>query len=1033
MAASLALAGLGLSGCRRPEERIVPAARNPGAYVHGMPQYFATAMPVREAAVPLLVKCVEGRPIKVEGNPDHPCQSAFSQAGPFRPGPTDLYAQASILALYDPDRSTRFLRGQQTVSRAAAFDSLSAAARRFEAGSGKGLCFLLEPSSSPSRERLRRLVSRKLPQARWFAYEPVGFGQAARACQVAFGKPLRPRYRLANARRVLSLDADLLGAEEDAFLHLQELALSRRWKSATEDRGRLYVVESLATLTGANAEHRLPLPSSSVYGLGCLMLAELLNQGRRSDWPKLEASFRSELRKAGTTLEAELPWVGECARDLLAHHQRSLVGAGYRQPMEVHLLAQACNALLGVLNSGVEFYAPSAEPFEDINELAWALRAGQVDTLVIAGGNPVFNAPADLEWAATQRCAKTVLRLGAYEDETSALADWHLPQAHYLESWGDARSHDGTLVPVQPMIEPLFGGITEVELLARSGGLAVVRPHDLVRETFEELSPGGDSEQKWQKFLHDGYLAGSAPQPVPVTFDWESAASHLAAVRPPSRVGPEHLEITFSRDLKVDDGRYANNGWLQELPDPITKLTWDNALLISPKTAQAIGFGKPAETDQGLRVPQARLEWNGRSLEGPVLVQPGMAAWVVGLGLGYGRRRAGRVGNGVGQNVYPLRATSAMHFAAGARLIPTGKTYRLACAQRHAGAEGQAFLQELARAQAADHSPASTLSEAHPSKSAPPLYPNPLDAPDASGKTPKQKALHWWAMVIDLNACTGCSACVVACQSENNIPIVGKEQVLRRREMHWLRIDRYFIGPLDDPLTVHLPMMCQHCESAPCESVCPVNATVHDAEGLNLMVYNRCVGARFCSNNCPYKVRRFNFFDYCRRPLDRLYQSPLTSATKGEWDLKRWLKDPDRGSRPQEEWDMVKLLQNPEVTVRMRGVMEKCTWCLQRIEQAKIAQKVKASASADVEVPDGAVQTACQQACPAQAITFGNLKDVKSLVSATRAEARGLTMLESLGTHPRLTYLAQRRNPNPALLAQPIAAATGTAREGDGQ
>jgi molybdopterin-containing oxidoreductase family iron-sulfur binding subunit len=1039
MSASLLLAGVGLTGCRRPEERVTPFSQQPENYLHGVPQYYATAMPIRGTAIPLLVKVVEGRPVKIEGNPEHPLnQAAGEGSAGQKHGATDLFAQASILGLYDPDRAQRFTHKGQTVSREKALDFLAQTARAVEATGGRGLCFLLERSSSPSRARLQTLIGEKLPLARWHVYEPVDFDIHRQAATLVYGKPVRPFFKLDQARRIVSLDCDFLGSEEEAYRFIWSFARGRRLEKPDDQMSRLYVVESLLSLTGANADHRLRVRPSDLPAVLAGLAQEIFRQLGWNDWaPNPPAEGRALWRN----------WVAGCAQDLLANQGRCLVMAGHRQPLAAHLLADALNHALGNVGKTVVFHPAEAPAAEPIESLATALRAKAIETLVILGGNPAYNAPADLDWTALRGQAKTVIRLGAYEDESFAAADWHLPMAHYLESWGDARTADGTVVPLQPLIEPLFGGLTELEVLARVASLPMAKPYDTVRETFKQLVNGAGSEvrslgatggasanqpavqaafeEAWHRFLHDGFLAGSAAQAVAVKLVPDTARQcreylrELAGQAPARHAGSGQLEVVFARDYRLDDGRYANNGWLQELPDPITKLTWDNVILLSRQTAQELGLPQQLAEGSRQQAPVVRVELAGRAIEGPAWVQPGLADNVVGLLLGYGRPQAGRVGQGSGYNAYLLRTSQSPHLAAGAKLTLTGRTYPLGCTQTHWGMGGQPGAPLAGLAQQSQQARFASPKELPQPPAAQPLYRDPLDVPDAQGITPKQKALHWWGMTIDLNACVGCSTCVIACQSENNIPIVGKDQVSRRREMHWLRLDRHYVGPESDPQVVQEPMMCQHCEAAPCENVCPTNATVHDPEGLNLMVYNRCIGSRFCSNNCPYKARRFNFFDYHRRSLDQLYRSPLASFNEGEWELKRWLKNRDRGSRPQAEWDLLQLAMNPDVTVRMRGVMEKCTYCLQRIEQAKIAQKVKAGPTAPVAVPDGAVMTACQQACPAGAIVLGNLKDPNSQVSRLKAQDRGYALLESLGTKPRTTYLARRRNPNPAMPVSP--------------
>src|SRR6266516_2948200 len=983
MSASFLLAGLGLSGCRRPEEKILPFGKAPENYVHGLPQFFATAMPTRGSAVPLVVKSNDGRPTKVEGNALHPDSN----------GAADRYAQASLLDLYDPDRAMQFVKNGNIVRREAALDFLGELSRKAQAGGGEGLSFLLERSSSPSRARLQKLISDKFPKARRFAYEPVDFDVHRQAASVAFGKSVAPYYKLEGANVIVSLDCDFIGGEEDAYIHIRRFVKGRKIEKPTDSMNRLYAVEALFTLTGANADHRLRVAAGAVQSVAARLAAEVLRQ--RGNPGGLSGPLQT--LAAGT--QAHERWILECAKDLLANAGNGLVLAGQRQPLAVHLIAHALNVALGNVGKTVVFLdAPEARE-GTLAELAQALNAGQVETLVIPGGNPVYDAPADLNWAQAQRKAKTVVRLGYYEDETFAVSDWHLPLAHYLESWGDARTADGTLVPVQPLIEPLFGGITELEVLARIGGLDRTQPHDIVRETFRGIAE--DGEDNWKRFLHDGFLPGSAAKAVEVQFNPAAAATAISAAKPAAAPTRDALEVVFHRDYRVDDGRYNNNGWLQELPDPITKLVWENVILLSQKTAANLGLVIKNKENKLLFVPLVTIQLDGRKITGPAWKQPGMADNVVGLALGYGRQKTGRIGRGSGYDAYQLRTTKALHIAGGARLSPTGKTHQLASTQDHGAMEGRPIIREANLEQYQKNPGFAKAMNLQEPPVVSPLYENPLDKL-------KEKGLHQWGMTIDLNSCVGCSACMVACQSENNVPIVGKDQVTRNREMHWIRVDRYFTGSPEDPQMVTQPMLCQHCEAAPCENVCPVNATSHDEEGLNVMTYNRCVGTRYCSNNCPYKVRRFNFFDYNKRPLDQLvgpiYSTPFTSRTDGEWDLARWFRDPDKGKRPEDEWELLKLVKNPDVTVRMRGVMEKCSFCLQRIEQAKIAQKLRATNSGDmgnIEVPDGVIQTACQQACPAEAITFGNVGDPESRVSKLKAQDRNYSVLEFLLTKPR--------------------------------
>ena len=1005
MSASFLLAGLGSTGCRRPVEHIYPFAKMPENYVHGVPQYFATAMPSRRKAIPLVVKSSDGRPTKIEGNPDLPGSN----------GGTDHLAQASLLSLYDPDRAMHFKHNGSDSSKSAALDALSALSKTL--GDGAGLAFLLEQNDSPSRARLQQAVAAKFPAAKWRVYEPIDLDLGRQAASLAYNSPVEPLYKLDKAQVIVSLDCDFIGSEENAYANIRDFTKGKALSGPDGSINRLYAVESLFTLTGLNADHRLRVsPSMIVAVLAKLALNILGSAGQDA---KL-----TELAAPASTHEA---WIAGCAKDLKANAGKSIVLAGYRLPLAAHLLVIAINEALGATGHSVEYRQTTPSKEGALSELTAALNGRQVQTLVILGGNPAYNAPVDLNWLQAQAKAKTVIRLGYYSDETSwnatthPASQWDLAMAHYLESWGDARTADGTVVPVQPLIEPLFGGVTELEVLALIGGLTPTSPYEVVRETFRSL--GGNDENAWRKFLHDGFLAGSAAKVDSVQYNPTELTRALGELKPASSPTTNSMEVVFYRDAKMDDGRNNNNGWLQELPDPVTKLTWDNAVLLSPATAKELGvFYDRNVQNQKFFNYKVEVTLNGRKITGPVWIQPGMADHTIGLALGYGREKTGRVGAGTGFNAYSLRTADHLYYASGATVKNTGdESYELATTQSHWAMEGRPVVRETNLEQFRKNPKfAQRMKPEDPPVTAP-LYPNPLDKTKVNG-------IHQWGMSIDLNRCVGCSACMIACQSENNIPIVGKEMVGKSREMHWIRLDRYYASPagtsedkrMDDPQAVVQPMLCQHCESAPCESVCPVNATSHDDEGLNVMTYNRCVGTRYCSNNCPYKVRRFNFFDYNRHPLDHkfLYRSPLIAETDGEWELIRWLRNPDKGNLPEDEWQLTKLVKNPDVSVRMRGVMEKCSFCLQRIEQAKIIAKVKARDTDHIRLSEneGTVpKTACQQACPAEAIVFGDKDDPESSVAKAKEQDRTYKVLEFLLTKPRLTYLARVRNPNPEM------------------
>jgi molybdopterin-containing oxidoreductase family iron-sulfur binding subunit len=1031
MSASFLFGGLGMlgSGCRRPEAQIVPFSRQPEGYIHGVPQYYATAMPTRAGAIPLVVRSNDGRPTKIEGNPDHPDSN----------GATDTFAQASILDLYDPDRAQRFAQGGSAISKEKALDQLAGFAARFTQTKGDQVAFLLEQSNSPSRQRLQLALQQKYPQARWAVYEPVDL-QAGRAVT-----GIAPYYKLDQAKVILSLDCDFVGSEADNYRLIRGFSKGRRLQKPTDAMNRLYLVEGLMTLTGFSADHRLRVPTSQVVSVAAAIAAKLAPQDGRL------ATLAGKLPLPAGVKPA---WIEECANDLKANQGASLVLAGYRQPLAVHLIAHLLNTALGNNGKTVFFSEISQAPANTaLPELANLLEMGAVETLIILGGNPAYNAPANLNWSAAQKKAKNVIRLAYYEDETAAVSPETtllIPKLHFLESWGDARTSDGTVVPVQPLIAPLFEGLTELEVLARLGGLDPVKPYDIARGTFRTQAGVTNFEEDWKRFLHDGFWKSGAPKgtDAPLAADVVTAAFDQVRTAAPTM---QNLELVFYRDYRMDDGRWNNNGWLQEFPDPVTKITWDGVVLMSRTTAAELGLWTAAHTEERHGETQiVEVEVGGRKILGPVWIQPGFADNSIGLSLGYGRKQThaggtGRIGNHVGlYNAYDLRTDEAPYFVTGVKIRRTGQTYKIAVTQEHGSLEGRPVILEAnkseyeAMPEFVKHFGIESEWNYIPKDKAgrpKPIYENPyhayverkrMDGVNLEG-THLKSDINQWGMVIDLNSCVGCGACAIACQSENNVPIVGKDQVTRNREMHWLRIDRYYSGSsektpeqmIDDPQVVTQPMMCQHCENAPCESVCPVNATVHDSEGLNVMAYNRCVGTRYCSNNCAWKVRRFNFLDYNRRSLAQLkgpfYSSPLVGTTDGEWTLKRWWNNPDVGIRPMDEWNLLKLRENPDVTVRMRGVMEKCTYCVQRIEQGKIRQKVKAGQSGDVRPPDGAIKTACQQVCPAEAIVFGNLLDENSQVSTLKKSDRRYETLAFLDTRPRTSYLARIRNPNPKM------------------
>ncbi len=1017
MAASFALGGAGLAGCRRPEKFILPYGKSVEGVIPGLPSYYATAMPVRKWAVPLLAETHQGRPTKLEGNP------SYLPHG----GAASLTAQASILDLYDPDRATAHTKSGVVLSREQVDQVLATIGQTYGGTQGAGLAFLAEESSSPTRRRLVTALRAKFPRAIWSEYEPVTDTPPLAAAQAAFGAAVRPVYNFKQAKRVVSIDADFLQAEAGSLLYARAFAEGRRVTKKSDPMNRLYVVESGLSLTGSMADHRMRIATSHALAFTAKLAAAVYPQSAEVLAPYAQG------------VDISQAWIDACAADLVEFRGSALVVAGAHLPAEVHALVYGINSAIEAIGATVNFVAEETTAgVSSLPALATAVKAGSVKTLVVLGGNPAYNAPADLEWAALQKSVGEVVRVGYYADETSAVAATHIARAHYLESWGDARTIDGTVVPVQPMILPLFGGLTDIEVLARILGEKNPDPYALVATTLTALAgPGANAEKVMARFLHDGVLAGSAAKPVAVRFNANAARQSLGPVKPAVTFSLKNLEVRFVCDHKMDDGRFANNGWLQECPDPITKISWDNAILVSPKLAKELGIYKENSGIQVARQEEAdftmgkenarmfELTVGGRKIRGPVHVQPGLSNYSVIVPLGYGRTVTGRVGKGAGFSAYPLRTTDAMHVATGATLTDTNTRVLLANTQEHWSMEGRDIVREAnyegANSYKENPGYVNTIGmESHAPSNLGPVGEKMSPAQRATQvprgnslySTPTFDGHHQWGMSIDLNTCIGCNACVVACQAENNIPIVGKEQVMRGREMHWIRIDRYYSsGDIDggafggpgnktlpeEPQISLQPMTCVHCELAPCETVCPVNATVHDDEGINTMAYNRCIGTRYCANNCPYKVRRFNFFDWNERKLDELYMGQLADFGMPE---------------------LVKMGKNPEVTVRMRGVMEKCTYCVQRIQNGKIQHKVKmaqAGKPEEVRVPDGTIRTACQQTCPVDAIVFGDILDEQSAVSVAKKREQDYAVLGYLNVRPRTTYSGKLRNPNPKM------------------
>jgi len=917
MGASIALAGA--SACTvQPKEMIVPYVRQPEDYVPGKPLFYATSASAGGIATGLLVESHLGRPTKIEGNPQHPASL----------GATDATMQASVLTLYDPDRSQTVTQNGNISEWGVFVAALTAARDSAGARRGAGFRLLTGTVTSPTLAAQIQEFLTAFPGAKWHQYEPSGRHSARAGATAAFGQPLNTIYRFDRAAVIVSLDADFLCSSMPGSLRYARDYSARRRAAAVNPNAhppRLYVAEGTPSITGGMAEHRLRMRTSEVAAFAAALAQELKAPSNGSS-----AAVRA------------------IAKDLRAHPGESIVIAGEHQPPGVHVLAHAINQMLGNAGKTV-LYTDSVEanPVDELaslTELVNEMRSGAVESLLMFGGNPVYDAPADLNFLAELKKITFRAHLGVYSNETAAWCHWHIPEAHYLETWSDARAYDGTASIVQPLIAPIYSGKTPHDLMNVLVNRADRSSHDTVRDYWQRQHPAADFNDFWQISLHDGVIAGTTfPEKMPPA----------AKLSTPVASAASGLEIVFRPDPSIGDGALSNNAWLQEMPKPQNKMTWDNAVWISPKSAEHYGVTTGDVIE---------IAFQGRKVNGPVWILPGHADESLTVHLGYGRTRAGKVANGIGFNAYALRVSSAVWQGSGAAFTRKSGGYPFATTQHTQTMEER------------DPFRAATFAEYHQN----PGFANPPDkhvSPETTLFPQWQYNHHKWGMAIDLTACIGCHACTIACQSENNIPVVGKTEVAKGRHMNWLRVDRYYQGSLDDPETLYQPVPCMHCENALCELVCPVAATVHSAEGLNEMVYNRCVGTRYCSNNCPYKVRRFNFF---------LYADWNTQSLFG--------------------------VRNPDVSVRSRGVMEKCSYCVQRINGAKIEAEKQ-----DRPLADGEIVTACQQACPAEAIVFGDLNDPNSRVAKLKRERRNYGLLEELNTRPRTTYLARLRNPNPDL------------------
>ncbi len=969
MGASLAMSGVGLAGCRRwPQEKLAPYTVNPKNRLPGVTEQYATIMDLGGAARPLLVTSFDGRPIKIEGNPSHP----FSATVPDKIGAASAHAQASILELYDPDRSREVVDRTTDQAIIRSWDEfrpvLDAQLITLRGTGGAGMAVLSETSSSPTTQRLKAKFLATFPSAKWYEYEPISDDNELAGAKLAFGAPRRTWLHLDKTAVLVSFDADLLGTHPAHTKYASDWS-SRRRSADQGEMNRVHLAESCLSITGTVADERLATRPSRVGVLVAALATKLGLGGTVNALSKEETAF-----------------VESASADLLKSLGAGAVAIGSHLPPEVHHLGHAINEKIGAFGSTVTLMevADSGRPahLESIAALSEAIKSKAVTSLLVLGGNPAYDAPSELKFEKLLYSLPFSVRLGLYEDETSLYCKWHVPRAHFLECWGDGRSWDGTISVQQPMIEPLYGGKSANELLAVVIGEKETDGDTLVRATLASLLPTATFEKSYRRVLHDGLLPDSAAK----------MANGTVAV-PVNFVAPateSDFEVRYQQSLGLYDGRFANSGWLQEMPDPITKVTWDNPAYFSKKDADAL------DVETGDMVT---LTLPGGTLDIAVYVLPGQPIGVIGLPLGYGRKiESLKIGVNVGFNTYAARTSTGFFAVSGVKVASAGDTYKLAMTQNHYLIDSLGFNEREERTGGKFESGKlihETSLEAY--KSDGDLFHRNEDgsmslkqlfAPPMQYNDP-----HAWGMAVDMNSCIGCNACVIACQAENNIPIVGKDQVMVNRAMHWIRIDRYFKGdPIDPGIeVVYQPLMCQHCENAPCEQVCPVAATVHDTEGLNTMVYNRCIGTRYCSNNCPYKVRRFNYLDW-------------QSKDPRGW-AKPYLNIPD-----QQQLEMVNKIKamvfNPNVTVRMRGVMEKCTYCVQRIHSV---QTDKGNRNEPIE--DGDIVTACQETCPTQAIVFGDLNDPNSKVTQLQKNNRAYPILSELNTRPRTWYLAKVRNP----------------------
>jgi MoCo/4Fe-4S cofactor protein with predicted Tat translocation signal len=1004
MGASVALAGMGVA-CRRPEEKILPYVKSPENFVAGIPKFYATAQPTPFGAHGILVESHEGRPTKIEGNPSHPDSL----------GKASTINQAAILELYDPDRA-RFCTKMQSGGRIPVewteWDSF--AREHFldlKKELGKGLAFLCDADISPSFLRLKQEIKAAYPAAKFFVHEPMRQRNCEAAAKLTFGAKSRVRYHLGNAKIILSLFGDPFSFSPEQLKHLAGFSKNRTVHSVNDiaSMNRLYAVEADYSLAGTNADHRLRLP----LGLSAAFVRALAYELHASHGIDIDktipgAKSLSELVNKPSTLKGiDKKFLFALAQDLAQNKGKALIMGGNHLPKEVLALIHVLNLALGGQGKVFDVIEINDDAMlehldePDLTLLAENIKTGAVNTLVILNSNPVYTAPKALKFKELLNNVATTIHFGLYVDETGEHCSWQLPKTHFLENFSDTRSYDGSYSIIQPLIEPLFGARSRIMLLSQILGLDS-KPLEIVKASFQKYFNGADSDKRFNRALHDG-IVNSSQFPITERLKLDCAEIFSAFATLSSQIpSKDAFELIISFDRKLLDGRYANHGWLLEMPDPITKMNWDNAVLMSPKAAKDLGIQSGTQKNAYVADVVALTVGDKKALL-PVFVMPGLNDYSVTTTLGYGRQRAGLLGNGVGVDNYPLLDSFDNMVFHGVKIERTNETRKLCTTQEQFAMNGD-VVQEVNVLSMQNRDPARLMTVDEYAR-------DPKIAQDrgllanliveekgSEKKVPLQITKAWdystgnqWGMVIDLSKCTGCQACTIACQSENNIPVVGKEQAIRGRMMQWIRVDRYFVGDVHAPKAIAQPVLCQHCENAPCEPVCPVAATSHDKEGLNVMTYNRCVGTRYCANNCPYKVRRFNYFDFTK--TGNLY-----------------VPEKDR-----ERQKTLKLQRNPDVTVRYRGVMEKCTYCTQRIQEAKMAARRDGKDQNNLK--DGVVTPACAQTCPSEAIVFGSINDEDSRVTALKKLDRNYTMLDVLNVRPRTSYLSKLRNPHPDLVA----------------